>query len=81
MMPPKIARLAGLGALGASAGLLALFALVVFVTRGTPHSGMDAAMRAMTWIAVGGVIVALVAVHVMIGRRLLNVAAGRREQA
>lgn len=80
-MPPRIARLAGLGALGASAGLLALLALLVFGTRPTPSSGMDGTTRVMTWIAVVGVILALVAVHVMIGRRLLNVAKELRERA
>jgi hypothetical protein len=80
-MPPRIARLAGLGAIGASAGLLALLALLVFGTRPTEYSGMDGTTRWMTWIAVAGVILALVAVHVMLGRRLLNVARELRERA
>lgn len=80
-MPPRIARLVGLGAYAASAGLVALAALFMFVTRPTRFSGMDSTMRAMTWIAVIGVIIALVAVHVMLGRRLLKVASGERERA
>lgn len=80
-MPPHIARLAGLGAYAASAGFLLLAALFVFATRPTPFSGMDSTMRAMTWIAVIGVIVALVAVHLMLGRRLLKLARGESERA
>lgn len=80
-MPPHIARLAGLGAYAASVGLLVLAALFVFATRPTRFSGMDPTMRAMTWISVIGVIVALVAVHVMLGRRLLKLARGERERA
>lgn len=80
-MSPKIARLVGLGALGASLGLLALLALSFVGLRGDPYAGMDGTMRAMTWIALTGVILALIGVHVMVGRRLLRLAAGKREQA
>jgi hypothetical protein len=78
-MPPKIARLAGLGALGASAGLLALLALLLLGTRPTPYAGMDGTSRAMTWITMVGVILTLIAVHVMIGRKLLDLAKGRSD--
>lgn len=81
MMPPRAARLAGLGALGASLGLLALLALAFVGLRGDRYAGMDSTTRAMTWITVTGVILALFGVHVLIGRRLLNVAAGKRERA
>jgi hypothetical protein len=75
-MPPKIARLAGLGAFGACAGFVALYALIVFITRPTPTSGMDATSRALTWGTVLGVIIALAVVHVAIGRQLLLLAKG-----
>lgn len=78
-MPPRIARLAGLGAFGACAGLLALLALVVLGTRPTPFSGMDSTTRTMTWVALGGVLIALIAVHVLLGKKLLDVAKERRE--
>ena len=78
-MPPRIARLAGLGAYAASLGLLLVFALLLFGTRGSRFAGMDATMRMMTWIAVGGVIVALVLVHVMFARKLLDVARDLRD--
>lgn len=77
MLPPRIARLAGLGAFGAAAGIVALFILwAVLVTRPTQYSGLDGTLRAVTWIALAGVVLALVAIHVVLGRRLLGVARG-----
>ena len=75
-MPPKYARLAGLGAFGASAGLLALFALLVFATRPARLGGIDTTNAVVTWIALGGLFVALILVHGMIGKRLLLLAKG-----
>jgi hypothetical protein len=71
-MPPKIAKLAGLGAFGASAGLLGLYLLLVFLTRPQPSGGIDTTNAIVTWIALGGLFAALIAVHVVIGRRLLQ---------
>ena len=73
-MPPRIARLAGLGAFGACAGLAALYALFVFVTRPGVSSGLDATSRFLTWFTVAGVVLALVLVHAVIGRQLLQLA-------
>ena len=75
-MPPKIARLAGLGAFGACAAFIALFALLAYVSRKTPTGGMTQALAAVTWISLGLVFASLIAVHVMIGRRLLELARG-----
>ena len=75
-MPPKIARLAGLGAIGACAAFVALFALLAYVSRPTATGGMTAALAVVTWISLGLVFAALIAVHVMIGRRLLELARG-----
>jgi hypothetical protein len=75
-MPPKFAKLAGLGALGASAGLLALFGFLVFITRPVPRGGIDMVNAVVTWISLGGLFVALILVHVMIGKRLLLLAKG-----
>lgn len=80
-MSPKVARLLGFGALGAAVGLLALLVLAVVGLRGDAWAGMDATSRVITWISLAGVILALVGVHVMIGLRLLRVAAGKRERA
>lgn len=75
-MPPKIAKLVGLGAFGACAGLLGLYALLVFITRPSPHGGIDPINAAVAWIAVGGLIAALVALHLVIGKQLLRLARG-----
>jgi TRAP-type C4-dicarboxylate transport system permease small subunit len=75
-MPPKIARLAGLGAFGACAAFVALFALLAYVSRHTLTGGMTSALAAVTWISLGIVFASLIAVHVLIGRRLLEVAQG-----
>ena len=75
-MPPKVARLAGLGAYGACAAFVALFALLAYVSRHTPTGGMTTALAVVTWISLGLVFASLIAVHVMIGRRLLELAQG-----
>lgn len=75
-MPPKIARLAGLGAFGACAGLLALYLLLAWVSRPTSTGGIDSTLSWVTWIALAGVFAALIIVHVVIGRQLLRVAQG-----
>jgi hypothetical protein len=76
-MPPKYAKLAGLGAFGAGAGLLALFALLVFLTRPARLGGIDITNAIVTWISLGGLFVALILVHVLIGKRLLLLAKGQ----
>jgi hypothetical protein len=75
-MPPRIAKLAGLGAYGACAGIAALYLLVLYGTRPTADSGMDGTQRFITWLSVGGVFLALLGVHVMLGRRLLALGRG-----
>lgn len=75
-MPPKIAKLAGLGAFGACAGLLGLYLLLVYLTRPQPSGGIDAVNAVVTWIALGGLFAALIAIHVVIGKRLLRLGRG-----
>jgi hypothetical protein len=75
-MTPKIARLAGLGALAASVGFFALFAFVAYLSRHTATGGMLPAMSAVSWISIGLVVLALIAVHVAIGRQLLYIGRG-----
>jgi hypothetical protein len=74
---PPIAHLAGLGALGASGGLALLFLLFVFFTR-PGATTMDGENIAISWIGVGGLIAALIAVHVLLGKRLLDLGKGVR---
>ena len=80
-MPPKIAKLAGLGALAACAGIAALFLLFVYGTRPTESAGMDGTTRFLSWLSVAGVLLALLGVHVLLGRRLLSLARGDRSSA
>jgi hypothetical protein len=75
-MPPKIARLAGLGAFGACAGLLALYLGLVFLTRPGPTAGIDRTSAMVTWIALGGLFAALIVAHIVIARQLLRLAQG-----
>ena len=75
-MPPKIAKLAGLGALAACGGIAALYALFVFMTRPEPTSGLDPTQRFLAWFTVAGVILALIGVHLVLGRQLLALARG-----
>lgn len=75
-MPPRIARLAGLGAFAASAGLALLFLLLVYATRPTGRGGIDATNAVVTWISLAGVFAALIGAHVLIGRRLLAMSKG-----
>ena len=80
-MPPKFAKLAGLGAFAACAGIAALFLLFVYGTRPTESAGMDGTMRFLSWLSVAGVLLALLGVHVLLGRRLLSLARGERPSA
>lgn len=73
----SIPRLAGLGAFAAAAGFAVLFALFVFFTRPTPTGGIDRTHAWVAWISVGGIVLLLMAVHIVFGRTLLGMA--RRE--
>ena len=76
-MPPKIARLVGLGAFGACAFFVALFAYVAYISRHTSTGGMMPGLSFVTWISLAVVVLALVAVHVVLGKQLLRLAEGR----
>lgn len=75
-MPPKIARLAGLGAFGACAGFLALYAYVAYISRHTPTGGMMPVLSVLVWISLGLVVLALIGLHVVLAKQLLALARG-----
>lgn len=75
-MPPKIARLAGLGAFGACVGFIAIYAFVIYLSRHTATGGMMPALSAVAWISIGLVVLALIAVHVAIGKQLMYIGKG-----
>ena len=70
-MPPRIAKLAALGAFAASLGILGIYMVFLYGTSPDATSGMDATSRFIAWLSVAGVILALVGVHVAFGRQLL----------
>ena len=76
-MSPKIARLAGLGAFGACAFFVALYAYIAYISRHTATGGMMPALSAVTWISLALVVLALIGVHVAIGKQLIQLAEGR----
>jgi hypothetical protein len=51
---------------------VALLALVVYASRPTEWSGLDWTNRIVTWISLGGVFAAIIGVHVLLGRKLLD---------
>ena len=75
-MPSKYAKLAGLGAFGACAGFVVLYFFVAYIARHTPTGGMMMTLSVVTWISVGLVVAALIAVHIAIGRQLLALSRG-----
>jgi hypothetical protein len=79
-MPPKFARLAGYGAFAAGLAIAALFVLLVLGTRPSATSGLDGTQRFLTWFTIAGVLLALVGVHLLIGRRLLLLSRGERRE-
>ena len=79
-MPPRIAKFAAYGAFGAVLFFVALFGLVGYAALPRHTGGIDATQATVTWISVGLVVLALIAVHVLIARALLDVAEGSRRR-
>lgn len=77
-MPPKLAKLAALGAYGACAGMLALFGLLIFGTRHTAVGGILPPLSYVTWISLAVVFAALIAVHIYIAKQLMHIGNGGR---
>jgi len=77
-MPPRIAKLIALGAFGAVLLFVAIFALVAWAVIPRPTGGIDGIEATVTWISVGLAILAVIGVHVLVGRGLLAFARGVR---
>jgi hypothetical protein len=77
-MPPRIAKLIGYGAFAAILLFVAIFALIAYAARPTRTGGIDMVEAEVTWISVGLVILALIGVHVLIGRGLVAFGRGVR---
>ncbi len=75
-MPPKFARLAGLGAFGVIGFFVLLYVLVIWTTLPSSNSGMTTTLDVVTWIAIGCIIGAIVVVHLVVARQLLHIGRG-----
>jgi hypothetical protein len=75
-MPPRIAKLAAFGAFGAVLLFVAIFALIAYAAAPRHTGGIDLIEATVTWISVGLVVLALIGVHVVVGRGLLEVSRG-----
>ena len=75
-MNPRVLQFAGLGAYGVCLGILALYGLVAYISTPKQTGGIDAAHASIVYIGVGLVVLALIAVHVVLGRQLLSAARG-----
>jgi hypothetical protein len=57
-----------------------LYVLFLVITRPAPTSGMDGTQRFIAWLSVAGVLLAVLGVHLLIGRQLLAVARGEAQR-
>src|SRR5690348_10927602 len=60
-----ITRLAAIGGLVASIGVVAFFAFVVYITLPGPYSGLDTIEGTVTWISVGMIAVLAIGVNIV----------------
>jgi hypothetical protein len=72
----QIAKLLGMGAFGAIGGFSLVYGLFVAVTAPTRTGGIDRTGAAVSWIAVGGLLLFVIAVHIMIGKQLIRLGQG-----
>jgi len=77
-MPPRIAKLVGYGAFSATLLFVVIFALIAWAAIPTPTGGIDGTEATVTWISVGLTVLALIGVHILIGRQLLAFGRGDR---
>lgn len=75
-MPPRYARLAGLGAFGACGAFVVIYLYVAWLSRHTTTGGIMPVLSVLTWISVGLVVLALIALHVAIGKQLMYIGNG-----
>jgi hypothetical protein len=68
----KYAKLAALGAIGVSLGIVALYGLIAFGSRHTPDGGIDSTHAVLTWISAAIPAACLIAAHLAYVKVLLN---------
>jgi hypothetical protein len=70
----KYAKLASLGALGVTAGVVALYALIAWGSTPTPTGGIDGVHATIAYIGAGIPLLAIAVVHVVYSRQLARYA-------
>jgi hypothetical protein len=68
----KFAKLAALGAVGVSVGVLGLYALIPFGSAPSPTGGIDRTHEILTWISAAIPAVAIIAAHLAYAKVLWN---------
>jgi hypothetical protein len=68
----KYAKIAALGAVGVSLGVLALYGLIAFGSRPTPDGGIDSTQAVLTWISAAIPALAIIAAHLAFVKVLLD---------
>jgi hypothetical protein len=68
----KYAKLAALGAIGVSFGVLGLYLLIAFGSRHTADSGVDSTHAMLTWISAAIPAAGIIAAHLAYVKVLLN---------
>lgn len=76
-MSPKVARLAGLGAFGACALFVVLYAYVAWLSTPTATGGIMWPHTVLVYISLALVTLGLIALHIAIGKQLMYIAEGR----
>lgn len=75
-MPPRVARLVGYGAFGAIAVFVVIFLLILLLTLPRSAPGMTTVLDVVTWIAVGMMVLAMITLHIVVGRQLIYIGKG-----
>ena len=75
-MPPRVARLVGYGAFGAIALFVVIFLLILLLTLPRSAPGMTTVLDVVTWIAVGMMVLAMITLHIVVGRQLIYIGKG-----
>jgi len=69
-----ITRLAAIGGLVASVGVVAVFAFIVYITLPGAYSGLDTIESTVTWISLGLIALLVIGVNIVYARVLFAVA-------
>ena len=77
-MPPRIAKFVALGAFGAVALFVFIYIVIAIAAAPRRTGGIDIVQAMVTWISVGIAVLALIALHIVIARGLLDYSRGRR---